>query len=180
MSSSTLVPSSSASSCLSLFPSSYVSSNTVCHCCSCSSSSSRERRSRYSGRALTCATSRLVSASSPCTLTTAPSTCSCPPSTASISPSSIRYPRTFTCSSSLPRNSKFPSANHLTRSPVRYNLPPRSNGPSTKRSAVCSSRLQYPRPTPAPPMYSSPGAPTGCNPPPAPSTYSRVLSIPFP
>ena len=38
--------------------------------------------------------------------------------TLSISPNSTRNPRTLTCSSFRPKNSKFPSARHRTRSPV--------------------------------------------------------------
>ena len=44
----------------------------------------------------------------------------CVRSAASISPSSIRYPRSFTCWSTRPRNSSAPSPRHRARSPVRY------------------------------------------------------------
>ena len=41
-------------------------------------------------------------------------------STVSISPGSMRCPRSFTCWSSRPRNSRLPSGRYRTRSPVRY------------------------------------------------------------
>ena len=55
--------------------------------------------------------------------------------------------------------------------------PPPPYGSATNRSAVRPERPSYPRPTPAPPTYSSPTAPTGTGSPAASSTYTRVFAI---
>src|SRR6185295_4923475 len=75
----------------------------------------------------------------------------------------MRYPRSFTCSSIRPTNSSVPSANHRTRSPVRYNRSPPDalNGSAMNFCAVSPPRFTYPRARPAPPMYSSPTTPIG-------------------
>src|SRR6185295_1541401 len=74
----------------------------------------------------TYATSRFAPPSAPLTITTAAPTLPCPRNTVSTSPNSIRYPRTFTCSSLLPTYSTRPSAHLRPTSPVRYNRPPNS------------------------------------------------------
>src|SRR6516225_7084449 len=56
--------------------------------------------------------------------TAACDTLSCRTSAASISPGSIRKPRTLTCWSARPTNSKTPSARQRARSPLRYIRPP--------------------------------------------------------
>ena len=83
---------------------------------------------------------------------------------ASISPNSIRKPRTFTWKSVRPKYSNSPTADHRTRSPVRYNRSPppdTGNGLATKRSAVNSGRATYPRANCTPARYNSPATPTG-------------------
>ncbi len=94
--------------------------------------------------------------------TTASSTSGCFLKTASIPFSSTRKPRTLTCRSSRPKNSKFPSERYRTRSPVLYQ---RDSRPSWNDlwinfSAVNSGWFRYPRASPAPPIYSSPGIPS--------------------
>src|SRR5579863_3798931 len=106
--------------------------------------------------------------------------CSTPgyrPNTASISPSSIRYPRIFTCSSFRPRYSTFPSRPHPTTSPLRYIPPPTSpNVLGTNFSAVTPPSFKYPRPNPAPPIYSSPVTPTGTGIPSSSNTYTWLFA----
>src|ERR1700728_262859 len=56
---------------------------------------------------------------------------------ASTSPNSIRYPRSFTCSSRLPKNSNSRFLLHRPMSPVRYSrLPASPYGLGTNRPAV--------------------------------------------
>src|SRR6185369_7614588 len=64
--------------------------------------------------------------------------------------------------SRLPLYSNIPSPRHLTTSPVRYSPAPAFplTPSGTYRTAVSSRRLKYPRPTPPPPRYNSPGTPT--------------------
>ena len=89
--------------------------------------------------------SKCFSAAAPALTSTAHSrTPSCRPNTTSISLNSIRYPRTFTCVSARPRNSRFPSGRYRARSPLRYSRAPAAplNGSGMKRSAVNSGRCQ--------------------------------------
>src|SRR6185503_13014731 len=76
-------------------------------------------------------------------------------------------------------NSSSPSSLHLTTSPVRYSLLPLSplNASGTNLSAVWPARFIYPRPTPAPPMYNSPGTPMPHNSPPSSNTNNSVFAI---
>src|SRR5215216_1581263 len=107
---------------------------------------------------------------------------SCCDSTDSISPSSILYPLTFTCWSILPTYSISPPSTHLTLSPVRYALLPSSSLSSsgTYLSPVCPPSLQYPRPTPTPPIHSSPSTPSPTISHPLPFTYTLVFEIALP
>ncbi len=89
----------------------------------------------------------------------------------------MRKPRTFTWSSTRPRNSNCPPQDHRTTSPVRYiRAPGPPNGSATNRPAVSPARPQYPRATPAPATYNSPPTPgaTGRRHPS--STYSRAFA----
>src|SRR5579875_1188079 len=72
-----------------------------------------------------------------------------------------------------------PSGSQRPRSPVRYSRAPGSppNASGTNFSAVSSGRFRYPRPTPAPPMYSSPATPTGAGSPSRSKMYICVFAI---
>ena len=124
----------------------------------------------------------LPQTSQPCSITTHCATPACSRSTASTSPNSIRYPRNFTCPSSRPTNSSFPSSRHFTRSPVRYNRSPTFPliPSGTNLSAVNAPPFTYPRASPVPATYNSPTTPgaTGRNQPS--STYTRVLTTGVP
>ncbi len=89
----------------------------------------------------------------------------------------MRKPRTLTWKSVRPTYSSSPSARHFTRSPLRYIRAPASpeNGSGTYCAAVSSARPRYPRDTPAPPTYNSPGTPTGTGAAFASSRYTRAL-----
>ncbi len=121
------------------------------------------RSSAPSTSPTTYATRRFSPGSSSRTTTRASRTPACAATKLSTSPGSIRNPRILTCSSRRPMNSSVPSAFHLSLSPVRYIRVPGSTayGSGTKRSAVSPGRSRYPRTTPAPPTYASPGTPTG-------------------
>src|SRR5215831_7782436 len=109
------------------------------------------------------ATSRFPRSPSSFATTTASSTPPCPLNTASTSPTSTRLPRIFTCSSTLPTNSMFPSLIYLPISPVLYirsPIPP-LYGFGTNFSPVIPPSLTYPLPTPSPPIYISPTTPIG-------------------
>ena len=116
-----------------------------------------------SSEGTTYATSRRSPGRSSRATTTTSRTPGCRPSSDSTSPGSTRNPRIFTWWSARPRYSMSPPLRQRATSPVRYRRAPASapSGSGTKRSAVSPGRFRYPRASPAPPTYSSPGTPIG-------------------
>src|SRR5215831_15378686 len=89
------------------------------------------------------------------TTATASFTPPCSRNATSTSPNSIRYPRTFTCSSLRPTNSTSPLSFHRPTSPVRYIRSPPPPTPRPPHTPACSrsayqSALPSPSPLPTP------------------------------
>ena len=94
--------------------------------------------------------------------TAASATPASPNRAASISPGSIRNPRSLTCASDRPTNSRTPSRRHRPTSPVRYiRQPAAPNGSATNRSDVKPNRQDNPAPIPSPQHKAPPHTPAG-------------------